>query len=224
MLWKKAWGVAAATDEMYLTAASGAVKRAKWGMFCIPGIATLDHVDLAADQGMKFIRIGPAGLSRRLEMTGSRVGSHGKSLQTIEHRPMEFSQEWHQLYRQGKQLSRWPWSDLVVLVHRHAAPADGFRRVLELGCGAGAKIPFFLKLRAECHAIEGSAAIVDQLHVEFPDLDEQIVLGDFTRLLPFEGLFALVGGISLRQNRNQLTLPAMPTRAARRSRRDADNL
>lgn len=51
-------GQAAETDEAYLAAAAGAVKRAKWGMFCIPGIAVLDDVDMAADYGMSFIRIG----------------------------------------------------------------------------------------------------------------------------------------------------------------------
>ncbi len=51
-------GQAAETDEAYLRAAAGSVKRARWGMFCIPGVASLDHVDLAAQYGMKFIRIG----------------------------------------------------------------------------------------------------------------------------------------------------------------------
>jgi 4-hydroxy-2-oxovalerate aldolase len=51
-------GQAAETDEGYMKAAGEAVKRGKWGMFCIPGIARLDHVDRAADHGMKFIRIG----------------------------------------------------------------------------------------------------------------------------------------------------------------------
>lgn len=50
--------VAAATDEEYMVAASSVVKKAKWGMFCIPGIATLDHVRKAADHGINFIRIG----------------------------------------------------------------------------------------------------------------------------------------------------------------------
>ena len=27
-------------------------------MFCIPGVANLDHIRLAADEGMDFIRIG----------------------------------------------------------------------------------------------------------------------------------------------------------------------
>lgn len=51
-------GVAAETDEAYLAAASGAMKRAMWGMFCIPGVAELDDIDLAARYNMKFIRIG----------------------------------------------------------------------------------------------------------------------------------------------------------------------
>jgi 4-hydroxy-2-oxovalerate aldolase len=51
-------GRAAETDEAYLKAAADALKHAAWGMFCIPGVATLEHVDIAARCGMKFIRIG----------------------------------------------------------------------------------------------------------------------------------------------------------------------
>lgn len=50
--------VAAATDVDYMVAASKSVKTGKWGMFCIPGIAKLDHLRLAADHGMDFVRIG----------------------------------------------------------------------------------------------------------------------------------------------------------------------
>jgi 4-hydroxy 2-oxovalerate aldolase len=51
-------GQSAETDEAYLTAAASAVKRAKFGAFCIPGIARLEDVDMAADLGMGFIRVG----------------------------------------------------------------------------------------------------------------------------------------------------------------------
>jgi isopropylmalate/homocitrate/citramalate synthase len=51
-------GVAAETDEKYLEAGAAAVKQAKWGMFCIPGVATLDDLDIAAQFGMKLVRIG----------------------------------------------------------------------------------------------------------------------------------------------------------------------
>jgi 4-hydroxy 2-oxovalerate aldolase len=51
-------GVAAATDEEYMVATSSAVTHGKWGMFCIPGIAQLADIDLAARFCMGFIRVG----------------------------------------------------------------------------------------------------------------------------------------------------------------------
>lgn len=51
-------GIAAETDEVYLRSIAETIKKASWGMFCIPGIAQLHHIDMAADYGMKFIRIG----------------------------------------------------------------------------------------------------------------------------------------------------------------------
>lgn len=50
--------VAAAADIDYMQVASKTIHQGKWGMFCIPGIANLDHVKMAADQGIGFIRIG----------------------------------------------------------------------------------------------------------------------------------------------------------------------
>ncbi len=51
-------GVAAATDEEYMQAAVKTFKRAKWGMFFIPGIARHEDLELAARYGMHFVRIG----------------------------------------------------------------------------------------------------------------------------------------------------------------------
>lgn len=51
-------GQAAETDEAYLRATAEILKTAKWGMFCIPGIARLEDIDMAAEYGMDFIRIG----------------------------------------------------------------------------------------------------------------------------------------------------------------------
>jgi len=55
---ERGMGQAAETDEGYMRATAGALRRARWGMFCIPGIASLEHIDLAAQHGMHFIRIG----------------------------------------------------------------------------------------------------------------------------------------------------------------------
>src|SRR5205085_11657959 len=52
------YGSAAATDEEYLNAAASALTTSRFGAFAIPGIATLDHVRLAAKAGAGFIRIG----------------------------------------------------------------------------------------------------------------------------------------------------------------------
>jgi 4-hydroxy 2-oxovalerate aldolase len=56
---RKGMGVAAASDEEYMAAASEGVGHgSKWGMFCIPGVARLQDVDGAAAFKMGFIRIG----------------------------------------------------------------------------------------------------------------------------------------------------------------------
>lgn len=105
---------------------------------------------------------------------------------------MSFAKQWDDQYRADAHMSIWPWSDLVGYVHRHARPSDGYHRVLELGCGAGANIPFFRYLGVDYHAIEGSPAIVAMLHERFPELASKIVVGDFTMALPFESSFDLV--------------------------------
>lgn len=51
-------GVALESDLGYMQAAARGVRKGRWGMFCIPGIANLDHLATAIDQGMGFIRIG----------------------------------------------------------------------------------------------------------------------------------------------------------------------
>lgn len=51
-------GVALHSDEEYLKTAQKTLKKAKYGMFCIPGIAKLEDIDMAADYGVGFLRIG----------------------------------------------------------------------------------------------------------------------------------------------------------------------
>lgn len=51
-------GMAAAADKDYMKAAADSLKRAQWGMFFIPGIARHEDLDMAADYGMGFVRVG----------------------------------------------------------------------------------------------------------------------------------------------------------------------
>lgn len=46
------------SDERCFEIAEESLRKADWGMFCIPGVAKLLHVRSAAKKGMKFVRIG----------------------------------------------------------------------------------------------------------------------------------------------------------------------
>lgn len=105
---------------------------------------------------------------------------------------MSFSTEWEKIYNTQQHLSIWPWSDLVSYVKRYANPTNSSFRVLELGCGAGANIPFFLSLGIEYTAIEGSESIVKLLHEKFPEFKESILIGDFTNFEFKKNYFDLI--------------------------------
>lgn len=51
-------GQAAADDVDYVAAARRGAPEAMIGMFCIPGIAELDHLRACADAGLQFVRVG----------------------------------------------------------------------------------------------------------------------------------------------------------------------
>ena len=104
---------------------------------------------------------------------------------------MTFSKEWDNRYKENTNMSIWPWSDLIGYVKRYVRLSKN-SRVLELGCGAGANIPFFLSLGVKYYSIEGSATMVNKLKKKFPNLQENIVVGDFTQNIPFSKSFDLV--------------------------------
>ncbi len=105
---------------------------------------------------------------------------------------MGFSPEWEGRFSQGQNWSLWPWSDLVSFVMRHARPTSNEFRVLEIGAGVGANIPFFEKMNVQFFAMEGSRSAVDAMHKRFPGMKERIACGDFTREIVFPGTFDLI--------------------------------
>lgn len=105
---------------------------------------------------------------------------------------MGFSKEWEESYTNNTHMSKWPWSDLVSYVFRYARPNGDSFTVLELGCGAGANIPFFKSLNVTYYALEGSQSIVKQLKQTHPDIADQIQVGDFTKDLYFDLEFDLI--------------------------------
>ena len=92
---------------------------------------------------------------------------------------------WDNIYSRNEQHSVWPWSDLVGTVMRNTNPLDtNDFKVLELGCGAGANIPFFLSLGVDYYSVEFSEVVVSRLYKKFPQLDNKLIVGDFTEELP----------------------------------------
>ena len=58
---------------------------------------------------------------------------------------MTFSNKWETCYKnKTHSMNNWPFSDLVSYVMRFSKPGKSKIRVLELGCGSGANIPFLL--------------------------------------------------------------------------------
>ena len=98
---------------------------------------------------------------------------------------------WDTIYRRNEQNSVWPWSDLVGTVMRNARPKSEEFRVLELGCGAGANIPFFLSLGVDYVSMDASEVVVSRLREKFPQLKNNLFTGDFTEALP-SGEFDLI--------------------------------
>jgi SAM-dependent methyltransferase len=103
--------------------------------------------------------------------------------------PNGFDSEWEKRYAENAHLSIWPWSDVVSYVNRYLKPKEEFNKVLELGCGAGANIPFFLSRNNEYCAMDGSETIINQLKTKFPNISKNIICGDFTKEIPFDCLF-----------------------------------
>ena len=106
---------------------------------------------------------------------------------------MTFSNKWDTCYKnKTHSMNNWPFSDLVSYVMRFSKPGKSKIRVLELGCGSGANIPFFLSLNAEYFGIDGSKTIIRKLKKKNPMLKNNIVVGDFTKELPFQKKFDLI--------------------------------
>jgi 4-hydroxy-2-oxovalerate aldolase len=55
---KAGQGQATETDEAYMEAAARAVRRGKWGMFAIPGICDLSHLEACFDHSIGVLRFG----------------------------------------------------------------------------------------------------------------------------------------------------------------------
>ena len=101
---------------------------------------------------------------------------------------MGFSLEWNDIYGAQKNIIKWPWSDVVSLSYRYCNHLfEKGASVLELGCGTGANIQFFKSNDFKYFGIDGNAEVIASLQSEYPEYKENIICGDFTKNLGFDG-------------------------------------
>lgn len=108
---------------------------------------------------------------------------------------MGFSVEWEEAYKAETNLSIWPWSELIsMFYHSFPKATTDYKKmkVLELGCGAGANIPFFVSIGAEYYSVEGSKTEVNMLKEKYKQNRVTIAEGDFTEGIPFSDKFDLI--------------------------------
>ncbi|MDA8658490.1 class I SAM-dependent methyltransferase, partial [Flavobacteriaceae bacterium] len=97
---------------------------------------------------------------------------------------MAFSKQWDSYYKRNNG-SEWPWSDLISYFFQVEKYLQGNPKVLELGFGTGANIPFFLSKRIDYFGIEGSVSAVNRAKDLFPEFDKRIINGDFSKKINY---------------------------------------
>jgi len=84
---------------------------------------------------------------------------------------------WDKIYKSSEQISTWPWSDVVSILFKYAKKLikDKKKKILELGFGSGANIPFFLKQKIQYYGVEGSKFIYKRVGLKYPKLKKNFV-------------------------------------------------
>ena len=132
---EKNLGKAAATDEEYLRAGSESVVKGKWGMFAIPGIAEVRHLEQASSYGMDFVRIGTevASVSKGKELieAAKKLGLyvHCNFMKTYAATPDQFAVQAVKCFEMGADAVYIVDSAGGMLPHEIQSYIDAFRAV-----------------------------------------------------------------------------------------------
>jgi SAM-dependent methyltransferase len=107
-----------------------------------------------------------------------------------------FSLDWDLFYT-DRGISGGRYANYEKLVFMFVSEAE---RMLELGAGAGAEIPFFHEAGFGYHGIEGSEEVVRAARANCPKLADRIFHGDFTKALPVGDLDLIAERASVPHN------------------------
>lgn len=102
---------------------------------------------------------------------------------------MTFSPAWEQMYSRGH-ASFCGINPVVEKLFNSLISQDPKQRVLELGCGRGYNAAWVAP--RQYYGIDGSDVAITNLIKDYPHLEENVAVADFTKAQPFEGPFDVV--------------------------------
>ena len=88
---------------------------------------------------------------------------------------------WNKLYNQKKHMSVWPWTPVISLVNKFLKKNKKTIKVLEVGCGVGANIPFFNNRNFDYYVFDVSKVAINYLKKKFPKLKNNLFILDIEK-------------------------------------------
>lgn len=87
---------------------------------------------------------------------------------------------WNRIYKNKKHISIWPWNNIIALTNRYFKKKNK-PKILEIGCGYGANIPFFLKKNFDYYGLDISHYAISALKKKFPILKKKLFVLDIEK-------------------------------------------
>ena len=88
---------------------------------------------------------------------------------------------WNEIYKTEHHKSIWPWDDVIKLIKKFTNLKKKNKNILEIGCGLGANIPFFLYEKFDYYGIDFSTKAVKKIKKKFPRIKKKIILSDLVK-------------------------------------------